>query len=273
MSASPTASVFSQISAPSLAGRVALITGASSGIGAATARLFSLAGASLVIHGRDQTRLDAVAAEIKAKGGKVVTLIGDAAKEETHKQLVALALKTYGALHIAFNNAGVAPFAPLTAITGEQVDYVLDTNVKGVVYALKHQMPAIGASSSKDNWGVIIQNSSIVSQRIRAGPSDGAAVYSATKSAVDTLTRFGALEGAAKFVRVNSINPGFTASEGAQKLMGGAENFDKVASSAGLIGPAQPDEIAQSVLFLADSKTGRFFTGSIVNQDGGFNVA
>lgn len=261
------------VTAPTLAGRVAIITGASSGIGAATARLFAKAGAKLVLSGRDEKRLNAVVAEIAATGAKVVSLIGDAGSEQIQKGLVDLALKTYGALHIAFNNAGAVSVTSLEAITEADVNKMLDSNLKSVIYGLKYQLPAMAKSASKDNWAVIINNSSVLSTRIKSPAVNGMAVYAATKSAVDTLTRFGALEGAAGFTRVLAINPGFTGSEGAQDAFGGADAHTQMNAVVSLVpDPATTSEIAQSVLFLADAKTGRFFNGATIVQDGGFGV-
>ncbi len=192
-----------------------MITGASSGIGAATARAFAAAGANLVLNGRDASRLQAVADSIvKANPSvQVQTLIGDTGKEETHKQLIELALSKFGALHIVFNNAGIFPFATLQTISSADIDALLDVNVKGIIYGLKYQLPALAKSASKENWGVIVNNSSAVTDHVRSG-MEAVGVYASTKAAVDTLTKFGALEGASTFVRVLSINPGFTASEG-----------------------------------------------------------
>jgi NAD(P)-dependent dehydrogenase (short-subunit alcohol dehydrogenase family) len=150
----------------------------------------------------------------------------------------------------------------------------LDTNVKSIIYALKYQLPAIGKSSNKDDWGVIINNSSVVSTRVKASLG-GAGTYAATKSAVDTLTRFGALEGAALHVRVNAVNPGVTASEGVGVLFGGSD--DKIHAAAESMGTLvshvlSTDELARFVLFVADNTTGRFFNGSTLNIDGGVGV-
>lgn len=118
-----------------------LVTGASSGIGLATAHAFGKAGAKLVLHGRDAARLSAVADAIIAEGGSAVTMTGEAGSEETQKVLVELALSTYGALHIAFNNAGVYNLDKIVDLTSQAVDNVLNTNVKSVIYGLKYQLP------------------------------------------------------------------------------------------------------------------------------------
>lgn len=253
--------------------RVALITGASSGIGAATAKLFASQGAKLVLNGRNADRLEAVASAIRESGGEVVTVVGSVDKEETHIKLVETALNRFGALHIAFNNSGVFPFARLVDVKEEDIDSLLNINVKGVIWGLKHQIPAIAKSSTQDHWGVIINNSSVVSSRIKSGMSEGGSVYAASKAAVDKLTQIGALEARQHFIRVNSINPGVTTSEGVVDKLGGGdvEQVNKFANAHILSShPAAPHEIAQTVLFLADNRTGRFFTGATIVQDGGF---
>ena len=262
------------VHAASFSGRVALVTGASFGIGAAAARAFAAAGANLVINGRNAERLEAVATDIRKQhpGVQVATLVGDVGKEETHVQLVALALSKFGALHIVFNNAGSAPAAPLLQVTSEQVDGVFDSNVKSIIYGLKHQLPAIAKSASKDNWGVVVNNSSAISQKVKQG-YEAMGVYAATKSAVDTLTKFGALEGAPLHVRVLSINVGLAASDGVVALFG-AEGGNKFADSATLMsaGMISMEEVAQTELFLADNKMARFITGSGLLVDAGASI-
>jgi NAD(P)-dependent dehydrogenase (short-subunit alcohol dehydrogenase family) len=257
-----------------LAGRVALITGASFGIGAATARTFAAAGAHLVLNGRNEQRLQAVADSIRKAhpSVQVETLAGDAGKEETHKALVELALSKFGALHVVFNNAGVFPMATMQKITAEQVDALLDTNVKSIVYGLKYQLPAIGKSASKDIWGVIVNNSSSISLHT-SSTLVAAGVYAASKSAVDTLSKYGALEGAPLHVRVLALNIGPCASDGALSAFGGQENFDQLLSKATLIQPTLScEDVAETVLFLSDSKKARFITGSTFLVDGGANI-
>jgi NAD(P)-dependent dehydrogenase (short-subunit alcohol dehydrogenase family) len=250
--------VHARLSMPApLAGRVALITGASFGIGAATARAFAAAGAKLVLNGRNAQRLDAVAASIRKAhpGVEIATQVGDVSAEQTHEQLVALALSRFGALHVVFNNAGVFPNAQLQHISGEQVDQLFDINVKGVVYGLKHQLPAIARSATKDSWGVIVNNSSALPTLVSAS-FVGMGAYAASKSAVDTLTKYGALEGAPLHVRVLALNIGMAGSDGALSAFGGADNFGQLAGGAALVPvPLAVEEVAQTVLFLADNKT------------------
>jgi len=258
--------------AGALSGRVALITGASSGIGASIAGVFAAAGAKLVLSGRDEKKLQAVVDSIKQRTPttEIATLTGDIALEETNKALVELALSRFGALHIAINNAGVSRIAKLADVAAAEVDLLLDSNVKSVIFGLKHQLPAIGKSASKDNWGVILNNSSAVSTRVKDG-FQGLSVYAATKAAVDTLSKFAALEGAPSFVRVNAVNPGLTRTEAT--LAFGDATLDHLEQSALLVQPSQSvDELAQFVLFIADNKTGRFFNGSSLVVDGGGSV-
>jgi NAD(P)-dependent dehydrogenase (short-subunit alcohol dehydrogenase family) len=251
-----------------------LITGASYGIGAATARTFAAAGAHLVLNGRNEERLQAVADSIRKAhpSVQVETLAGDVSKEATHKVLVELALSKFGALHIVFNNAGVFPNATFQKITSEQVDSLLDTNVKSIVYGLKYQLPALGKSASKEQWGVIVNNSSAISTLSKQG-WEGSALYAASKSAVDTLTKYGALEGAPLHVRVLAINIYAAASDGAMTAFGGLDKFTSFTQKAALIAPTlSVDEVADTVLFLADNKQARFITGATFAVDGGSNI-
>ena len=250
------------------------MTGASFGIGAATARAYAAAGASLVLNGRDEKRLQAVADSISAAHPsiQVATLAGDVGKEETHAALVELALQRFGALHIVFNNAGIFPMATLQAATAQQVDSLLDTNVKSIIYGLKHQLPAIAKSASKDSWGVIVNNSSSISTSVRSG-FEAMGLYAMSKSAVDTLSKFGALEGAPLHVRVLAINIGTAGSDGALTAFGGAEGFETLSKGLALVQPAlSVEEVAQTVLFLSDNKKARFITGSTFLVDGGVNI-
>lgn len=263
----------STASSPSLAGKVALITGASSGIGAATARLFAKAGAKLVLNGRDEKRLNAVAADIVAAGGQAVTLVGDAALESTNKALVDLALKTYGALHIAFNNAASLATGGVSDVTAPNLSALVDTNIKGLVFGLQSQLVAIAASSTKDDWGVILNTSSSVSGRVKEG-LEKFAIYSVTKGAMDTLTKFAALEGGSRFVRVNSINTGAVKTPGSTGVFGGEAAYESIIPNFILGGaaPQTPEELARFILFVASNDTGRFFNGANLVVDGGFSV-
>lgn len=176
----------------SLAGKVAIVTGASSGIGEAIARQLATAGAAVVVNGRDRQRLQAVAQSITAAGGRATVHVGDVKEEATHSELVQLAVDTYGALHIAVNNAGVYQYSPLAELTAAQVDAMVDINVKGVLYALKHQLPAIGHFSSAASWGSVVNISSSGTKRTSSAAQFGALVYSVTKAAVDQATYLGA---------------------------------------------------------------------------------
>lgn len=253
------------------------MTGSSSGIGAATARAFAAAGvAALVLHGRNEQRLQAVADAIRSAHPqvKVATLLGDIGVEDTHVRLVAHAVQHFGGLHIVFNNAGGGTFAPLTAITGDAVDAMLAANVKSVIFGLKHQLPALGKSASNDSWGVVINNSSNASTQVKSG-FEAIGTYAASKAAVDTLSQFGALEGAPLRVRVLAINPGATASEGAVTVAAGGDEaaFRQYAGQHNLIPDAMSTgELATIVAFLADNKTARYITGSSIKIDGGMNI-
>jgi len=258
------------MSTGSLTGKVALITGASSGIGAATARVFAAAGAKLVLHGRDPAKLQAVVDGITKSGGSVVHLAGDIGQESVTQSLVELALKTYGKLNIVFLNAGLLIFNKLVDIKQEDVDSQYNTNVKGVLWGLKHSLPALAKSSSDADWNNIVINSSTVANHVIAG-AIGGAVYASTKAAVDLLVRHAAVEGAPLRVRVNSVNPGMTTSEGVLTLFGGADvHAQRTAATTLVPAAASTTEIAEFVKFIAENRTGRFINGSNLLIDGGY---
>ena len=129
-----------------LHGKVAIVTGASSGIGAATAKVFAAEGAKVVLGARRLERLNTIVAEIKAAGGEAIGVQIDVTKEEDAKKLVDAAVKQYGGLHIAFNNAGILRGEKLESITAAHIKDVIDTNINGVLYGIKHQIPALLAS-------------------------------------------------------------------------------------------------------------------------------
>ncbi len=246
--------------------RSVLVTGAGSGIGKAIAIAFAKEGANLVLVGRTESKLQETLNEIKSLEGnnKVVLYTGDVGREETNKNAVELALKEFGQLNIAINNAGIGSGGNVVDATNSIVDTLLDTNIKSVIYGTKYQLPAIGKSSTKQNQGSIINISSVLSKFIRASNNP---IYAATKGFIDTFTLATAKEGANYNVRVNSVNPGLTVSEGVLDLFGNRDIMKKFTNEYTLADDAaSTQEIASFVL---DVTKNRFINASILFIDGG----
>eukprot|EP00904_Undaria_pinnatifida_P012052 jgi/Undpi1/7978/HiC_scaffold_24.g10450.m1 len=251
-----------------LEGKVALVTGASSGMGKAAAINFAKEGAKTVLSARTESKLQAVADEIRTAGGEVVVVAGDVSKEDDCKRMVEVAVETFGGLHVAFNNAGVVSKATVTDITDEAASKMIDVNFKSLVFCFKYQIPAMAKSGDK---GSIIVNSSCSGSRVSTQPvMRGGSVYAATKAAADMLMKYAAIEGAEVGVRVNSVAPGPVDTP----LLGGVtrEHLAKVAEAAQLIGRVtQPEEVAKLVTFLA-SDDAAMVTGSVYPIDGGWSI-
>jgi 3-oxoacyl-[acyl-carrier protein] reductase len=247
------------MSAKKLSGKVAIVTGASKGIGAAIAKHLGAAGASVVVnYSASQANADKVVAEITAAGGKAVAIHANVSQPADIERLFTEAEAAFGKLDVLVNNAGVFDFAPLEKITVEHFRRMFDINVLGVILAtqaaLKHFNPAGGS---------IINTSSNVSTMSPANSG----VYNATKSAIDGLTRTFSKELGARKIRVNSINPGPTASDGvhAQGLIG---IFEKLGEQTALGRIGQPDDIAPAVVYLA-SDDSSWVTGETHYISGG----
>jgi len=254
------------------AGKVAIITGAGSGIGEGIAYALSAAGVSLVINGRTESKLDRVAKNIESQGGKVSIVVGDSGSEEIEERLVATAIEKYGGLHIAVNNSGVGSYTRIEELKSSEVDEVINTNIKGLIYGMKYQIPAIGKYSSVEDRGVIVNISSTVSTLVSKALSGGLSVYSASKSFVDTLSKIGAIEAHQHHVRVVSINPGPVHTDQAHRVMGAdADAFNTVAATLTLTHKAaEPSDIAE---FTLDVISNTFINGASLIIDGGMNVA
>ena len=241
--------------------KVAVVTGASKGIGASIAKGLAAKGASVVVnYSSSQEGADRVVAEIVGKGGKAVAVQGDVSKAADVKRLFAETRKAYGRLDVLVNNAGVYQFAPLADITEEQFHRQFNTNVLGLILASQEAAKLFGSDG-----GSIINIGSVASQT--APPTT--AVYTATKGAVDAVTHVLAKELGPKKIRVNSINPGMVETEGTQAMGIIGSDFQKqLEAQTPLGGIAQPEDIAPIAVFLASQDSG-WLTGETMVASGG----
>lgn len=244
-----------------LKGKVAIVTGASKGIGAGIAKQLASDGASVVVnYSSDKAGADKTVAEITKAGGKAIAVGASVANAAGIDTLFSEAKKAFGAVDILVNNAGVYKFAPIEAITAEDIDFMFDINVKGLLLATKAaviQFPATG--------GNIINIGSVASE----GSSPNASVYSGTKGAVDIITRALAKELGPKNIRVNAVNPGPIVTEGFKSAGVEGSEFEKnmiAGTPLGRIG--QPDDVATVVSFLV-SDDAKWVTGALLQTAGG----
>jgi len=244
-----------------LTGKVAVVTGASKGIGAAIAKQLAADGASVVVnYATSREGADKVVAEINKAGGKAVAVGASVAKEADIDALFAETKKAFGKVDILVNNAGVYGFAPLEQVTAEEYKRQFDTNVLGLLLTTKAALPHFPSEG-----GSVINISSIVSGLAPAGGS----VYSSTKGAVDTITKSLAKELAPRNIRVNAINPGLVVTEGTQLAGIVDSDFEKDAIARTPLGRVgQPEDIAPPVSFLA-SDDARWITGETIFVSGG----
>jgi 3-oxoacyl-[acyl-carrier protein] reductase len=242
-----------------LSGKVAVVTGASKGIGAAIAKHLATAGASVVVnYSSSKTEGEKVAADITATGGKAIAIQANVSKQADIERLFAEAMAAFGRLDIVVNNAGVFDFAPLGSITPEHFHRMFDINVLGVILVTQEALKHFSADG-----GSIIITSSTVSRNSPAG----CGVYNATKSAIDGLTRTFAKELGSRGIRVNTVNPGPIETDGvhAQGLIGA---FEKMGAETLLGRIGQPEDIAPAVVFLASSDSS-WMTGESIYVTGG----
>jgi 3-oxoacyl-[acyl-carrier protein] reductase len=244
-----------------LHGKVAVVTGASKGIGAAIARALSAAGAAVVVnYSSSKDGAERVVAEIAAKGGKAVAIQGDVAKPAEVARLFDETKKAFGRLDVLVNNAGVYKYVPLDQITAEEYRRQFDINVLGTLLATREAAKHFGPAG-----GSVINLSSVVSQA--AIPN--ASIYSATKAAVDSITRVLAAELGPRKIRVNAIAPGVVETEGTHSAGMIGSDFEKAAVATTPLGRiGQPDDIARVAVFLASGDSG-WITGERVLASGG----
>lgn len=248
-----------------LKGKVALITGASSGIGMAAARLFAQEGASLVLAARRKERLDALVDEIESEGGSATALAGNVVDEAYANALVEQAMLEFGGLDIAFNNAGVlGDIVPTPSVSQQQWRDVLDTNLMAAFLGAKYQLPAMLSRGA----GSLIFTSSFVGYTV--GMPEMAA-YSASKAGLIGLSKSLAAEYGAKNIRVNALLPGGTFTEMSEAFTSAEESLAFLQGMHALKRLAQPEEVAKSALYLASEASG-FTTGSALFVDGGASI-
>ncbi len=243
-----------------LAGKVAVVTGASKGIGAGIATSLGAAGASVVVnYSSDKAGADKTVDTITKAGGKAIAVQGNVSKPSDAQAIIDAAIKTYGHLDILVNNSGVYEMMPLEAITPEHFHKQFDVNVLGLLLVTQ------AAAKHLPKGGSIINIGSLVS-RITPAAS---AVYSATKGAVDVITGVLSLELGPKGIRVNALNPGIVETEGTHAAGFIGSDFEKqhvAAVPLGRIG--QPNDIATAAVFLASDDAG-WINGQLINAAGG----
>jgi 3-oxoacyl-[acyl-carrier protein] reductase len=250
------------IQSKKLTGKVAVVTGASKGIGAAIAKQLAAEGAAVVVnYSSSKTGAEKVVAEIAGSGGKAIAVQGDIAKTADIKRLFEQAKQAFGRLDILVNNAGIYEMLPLEEITAEHFHKHFDLNVLGLVLATQEALKYFGPEG-----GSIINTSSVVSTLGIPGGS----VYSATKAAVDAVTRSLAKELGPRKIRVNSINPGMVETEGTHGAGIIESDFRKQVEATTPLGRiGQPQDIAPAVAFFASSDSS-WITGETLYISGGF---
>ena len=247
--------------------KTVLITGGTSGIGKAAALAFAKEGANVVVSGRRVAEGEEVSRGITSAGGSALFVRADVSREDDIVALVETTVRAFGALHIAFNNAGIeGKFGLLTTEqTVEHYDQVCDINIRGVLLSMKHEIPAMLRSGG----GAIVNNSSIGGHI----GFNGSSVYVASKFAVIGLTKTAALEFAKQGVRVNSVSPGTVQTEMFDRAFGeGETDVKKTLATENPIGRiGTPEEIASAVLWLS-SPGAAFTTGQDIIVDGGYTA-
>jgi NAD(P)-dependent dehydrogenase (short-subunit alcohol dehydrogenase family) len=246
--------------------KVAIVTGASSGIGRAAALLFAAEGAKVVLGARRPALLLGVASDIERAGGAATLLAGDVGDEDYVKALARLAVEKFGRLDVAFNNAGtLGTMGDTTTISAGDWDSAVRTNLSSAFFAAKHQAPPMLEQGS----GSIIFTSTFVGY---TAAFPGMASYAATKSGLIGLTQALAVEFGGRGVRVNALLPGGTDTPMGATVASTPEAIAHVRGLHALKRIASPDEIARSALYLA-SEASSFVTGTALLVDGGVSIA
>jgi len=244
-----------------LSGKVAVVTGASKGIGAGIAKGLGAAGAAVVVnYASDEAGARRVVDQITREGGKAIAVQGNVAKAEDVRRLFAETTKALGTLDVLVNNAGVFQFDPLEAVTEAEFHREFDTNVLGTILATQEAVKHFGPAG-----GSVINIGSVAGRN----PVPNSVVYSATKSAIDSITRVLGQELGPRKIRVNSLNPGYTETEGAERMgFVGSDEANELVAHTPLGRPGRPEDIARVAVFLA-SDASAWMTGEAVFASGG----
>ncbi|MGH6937459.1 SDR family NAD(P)-dependent oxidoreductase [Hypericibacter sp.] len=245
-----------------LTGKVAIVTGASKGIGAGIAKSLGEAGASVVVnYASSREGADRVVAAIKGKGGKAIAVQGDVSKAADVRRLFDETKKAFGSLDVLVNNAGVFEFDPLEKVTESEFHREFNINVLGSILAIQESLKHFGPEG-----GSVINISSVAS----TNPVANSVIYSATKSALDSVTRGLAKELGSRKIRVNAIAPGGVETEGVHRIGLIGSDFQKQMVAATPLGRlGQPDDIARVAVFLA-SDNSAWLTGERITASGGY---
>src|ERR1700730_17123538 len=243
-----------------LTGKVAVVTGASKGIGAAIAKALAAEGASVVVnYASSKAGADAVVSAITAAGGKAVAVDGDVSKAADAQGLIDTAIKNFGRLDILVNNSGVYEFSPIDAFTEQHYNKIFNVNVLGLLLTTQAAVKHLGEGSSIINIGSAVTSLT----------PPNTAVYTATKGAVDAITGVLAKELGPKKIRVNSINPGMVETEGVHAAGFIGSDFQNQFESQTPLGRiGQPQDIAPVAVFLASDDSG-WLTGELLLASGG----
>ena len=245
-----------------LKGKVAIVTGASKGIGAGIAKGLGAAGAAVVVnYATSKEGADRVVAEITSEGGKATAVQGDVSKATDVQRLFEETKKSFGSLDVLVNNAGVYQFIPLESVTEEEFHREFNTNVLGLILTTQEAVKYFGPGG-----GSVINIGSVVSSIT----PPMTVVYTATKGAVDAITRVLAKELGPRKIRVNSINPGGVETEGVHRIgMIGSDQEKQLVAQTPLGRIGQPEDIAPVAVFLASADSG-WVTGEIIAASGGY---
>jgi 3-oxoacyl-[acyl-carrier protein] reductase len=245
-----------------LTGKVAIVTGASKGIGAGIAKGLGAEGAAVVVnYASSREGADRVVAEITSKGGQAVAVQGDVSKAADVQRLFEETKKAFGSLDVLVNNAGVFEFEALEAVTEKEFHREFNTNVLGPIMTIQESLKYFGPDG-----GSVINISSIASEK----PVANSVVYAATKSAVDSITRGLAKELGSRKIRVNTIAPGGVETEGAHRVGVMGSDFEKQIVAETPLGRfGQPEDIARIAVFLASEDSG-WLTGERITASGGW---